>query len=143
MRISLTKAAHADIGGAPCRKSGEGLGINPQDDLSAVGAAPVSSHDLLMIVGRAECRASGAPGCCVTVSQPCRAGLKFSGRPSGPWRLQGSAGRRLKGTSGAKRIPRGETSVLPSVAAAKALIAVAFNGTAKAAPFVQSVFRSL
>ena len=26
MRLSLTKAAHADGGGAPCRKSGEGLG---------------------------------------------------------------------------------------------------------------------
>jgi hypothetical protein len=30
MRLSLTKAAHADVGGAPCRKSGEGLGINPE-----------------------------------------------------------------------------------------------------------------
>jgi hypothetical protein len=36
-----------------------------------------------------------------------------------------------KRTSGAKRIPRGKTSVLPSVAAAKALIAVASYGTAK------------
>jgi len=37
-------------------------------------------------------------------------------------------------SSGAKRIPRGKTSVLPSVAAAKALIAEARYGPAKAVP---------
>ena len=39
MRLSLTKAAHADGGGAPCRKSGEGLGDGSQELWSAGGAA--------------------------------------------------------------------------------------------------------
>jgi hypothetical protein len=37
------------------------------------------------------CRASSAPQSWRSVSQPFRAGLKFSGRPSGPWRLEGCA----------------------------------------------------
>jgi hypothetical protein len=51
-----------------------------------------------------------------------------------------SSGMSQRRTSGAKRIPRGKTSVLPSVAAAKALIAVAFYGTAEPVPFVHGVF---
>jgi hypothetical protein len=39
MRLSLTKAAHADFGGAPCRKSGEGWGTGSENAPSAVGAA--------------------------------------------------------------------------------------------------------
>ena len=36
MRLSLTKAAQADVGGARAgQSSGEGLGINPEDDLPA------------------------------------------------------------------------------------------------------------
>jgi hypothetical protein len=50
MRLSLTKAAHADVGGAPCRKSGEGLGDGRQN----CGALE-ARHYL-----HSGCRASGA-----------------------------------------------------------------------------------
>src|ERR1700722_19732948 len=37
------------------------------------------------------CRAYGAHIFIAIDTQPCRAVLKFSGRPSGPWRFEGSA----------------------------------------------------
>jgi hypothetical protein len=40
-----------------------------------------------------------ALGIVIAMPQPCRAGLKFSGRPSGPWH----GWEALKGTSGARR----------------------------------------
>jgi hypothetical protein len=52
--------------------------------LGAVGAVPVSSHHIFKIVGHAWCRAYGAQVILGIDPQPFRAGLKFSGRPSGP-----------------------------------------------------------
>ncbi len=76
MRLSLTKAAHADFGGASCRKSGEGLGHrSAQYRLSARGAAPADEGS------------SAAPPALPdlgSASQPFRAGLTFGSRPYGP-----------------------------------------------------------
>ena len=74
MRLSLTKAAHAVVSSAACRKSGEGLGHHPQYCLSAIGAAPADEG-------------SAAPLALPdleSVSQPFRAGLTFGSRPYGP-----------------------------------------------------------
>ena len=55
MRLSLTKAAHADVGGTPCRKSGEGLGHGSPTPYGALEAR----HYL-----HSGCRTSGARRCC-------------------------------------------------------------------------------
>jgi hypothetical protein len=59
MRLSLTKAAHADFGSAPCRKSGEGLGYqshDPERRRRGTGLVPSRMQDRRACM----CRAYGA-----------------------------------------------------------------------------------